>query len=156
MPKDRVLMAKCGMNDVVLIWVHDNIERNDAAVYYPDDHDFGVVPAIDLVRFADLQPDWSAPGAREPGTMRWSVQWARNETIRIGMTVVEPGHRVPAAALTLDRLLPVTQGQASTDIGAGTTARDHLDGLHVPAGETAALRNNGRAVLRLLWVDSPV
>jgi mannose-6-phosphate isomerase-like protein (cupin superfamily) len=164
-------VRNCGMDDVLLVWVHDNIERNDAAIYYPDDHDFGDVPAIDLVRFADLQPDWSAPGAREPGTMRWSVNWvgglagspsanqgvvARNARVSIGMTVLEPGHRIPAAGLPVTRLYLMAQGEAITDIGAGAAVLGRLDGLHVPAGEAAVLRNNGPAVAQVLWVDCPV
>ena len=164
-------VRNCGMDDVLLVWVHDNIERSDAAIYYPDDHDFGDVPAIDLVRFADLQPDWSAPGAREPGTMRWSVNWvgglagsssanqgvvARNARVSIGMTVLEPGHRIPAAGLPVTRLYLMAQGEAITDIGAGAAVLGRLDGLHVPAGEAAVLRNNGPAVAQVLWVDCPV
>jgi mannose-6-phosphate isomerase-like protein (cupin superfamily) len=163
-------VRNCGTDDVLLIWAHDHIERNDAAVYYADDHDFGDVPAIDLVRFADLQPDWSAPGAREPGTMRWSVNWvgglagspngnpgvaARNARMSIGMTVLEPGHRIPAASLPVTRLYLMAQGEAITDIGAGTTVLARLDGLHVPAGEAAVLRNNGPAAAQVLWVDCP-
>ena len=66
-------VRNCGMEDVILIWAHDGIERNGTAVYYDDDHLFNHAPPIELVRFADLQPDWSDPGARTPGTMRWSV-----------------------------------------------------------------------------------
>jgi mannose-6-phosphate isomerase-like protein (cupin superfamily) len=164
-------VRNCGMDDVLLIWVHDNIERNDAAIYYPDDHDFGDVPAIDLVRFADLQPDWSALGAREPGTMRWSVNWvggldgspgahqgvaARNARVSIGMTVLEPGHRIPATGLPVTRLYLMAQGEAITDIGAGAVVLGRLDGLHVPAGEAAVLRNNGPAAAQVLWVDCPM
>jgi mannose-6-phosphate isomerase-like protein (cupin superfamily) len=157
-------VRNCGLDDVVLIWVHDNIERNDAAVYYADDYLANDAPPIELVRFADLPPDWSEPGAREPGTMRWSVNWVggsgaggaiRNDRISIGMTVLEPGHSVPAANRPVDRLYLVAQGEAITNIGAGNTTLGYLDGLHLPAGESALLRNNGPAVLRLLWVDSP-
>jgi hypothetical protein len=63
------------MDDVVLVWMHDGIERNGTAVYYPDDHEFGDVPSIALIRFADLEPDWSEPGARGAGRMRWSARW---------------------------------------------------------------------------------
>ncbi len=163
-------VRNCGLDDVLLIWVHDNIERNDAAVYYPDDHGFGDVPAIDLVRFADLQPDWSAPGAREPGTMRWSVNWvgglagstgsnpgaaARNARVSMGMTVLKPGHRIPAGSLPVTRLYLVARGEAIADIGAGATMLGRLDGLHVSVGEAVALRNNGPAALQVLWIDCP-
>ena len=161
-------VRNCGTEDVVLIWVHDGIERNHAAVYYGDDHAFHSAPPIALVRFADLQADWSEPDAREPGTMRWSVNWvggligsldsnpevaARNVNISIGMTMVGPGHSVPSAKLPVSRLYLVSDGEAIIDIGAGNTVLGRFDGLNLPAGEAAVLRNNGPSSLRLLWVD---
>ncbi len=151
-------VRNCGQEDVVLIWVHDGIERNGTAVYYPDDHRFNDAPAIELLRLADLQPDWSAPGAKEPGTMRWSANWVgghgiANPKVAIGMTVLEPGHRLPAAPRPAARLYLIAAGEAITDIGDGTTTLGRLDGLHVPAGEMVAIRNNGPGTLRLLWVD---
>lgn len=157
-----------GMEDVVLIWVHDGIERNGAAVYYPDDHVFDAAPPIELVKFADLEADWSGPGARIPGTMHWSVAWVgsgeqadggaargmvRNDRIGIGQTVLEPGHTLPGAALAVSRLWLVTHGAAIVQIGAGHEILGALDGLHLPAGESVAIRNNGPETLRLLWVD---
>ena len=148
-------VRNCGTEDVVLLWVHDGIERNGTAVYYPDDHVFVNAPEIALVRFPDLEPDWSGPGARVPGTMHWSVNWVANDKIAIGMTVLEPGHTKPAETLTVSRLYLVANGEAIIDIGAGNDVLGHLDGLHLPAGESAALRNNGPGPLRLIWVDAP-
>ncbi len=153
-----------GMEDVILIWVHDGIERNGTAVYYPDDHVFGDVPAIGLIPFADLPADWSAPGARVPGTMHWTARWVssgvdhapgsmRNDKIGIGLTVLEPGHALPAATLPVTRLYLVTGGSAIVNLGPGNTALGHLDGLHIPAGQAIGIRNNGPKTLRLLWVD---
>ena len=157
-----------GMEDVVLVWVHDGIERNGTAVYYPDDHVFGDVPSIELIRFADLEPDWSGPGALVPGTMHWSVNWVhgagatthdtlrgaiRNDRINIGQTVLEPGHKLPNAALAVTRLWLVTGGAAIVNTGMGNEILGELDGLHVPAGDKVAIRNNGPEALRLLWVD---
>lgn len=159
-----------GMEDVILFWVHDGVEKNGTAVYYPDDHVFTNTPKIQLLRFADLQADWTASGAREPGTMRWSVNWVSglagsparagaggiaNGKIAIGMTVLEPGHTQPKIALPVARLYLVAGGQAIIDIAAGNTLLTHLDGLHLMPRETAALRNNGPAPLRLFWVDAP-
>ncbi len=157
-----------GMDDVVLIWVHDGIERNGTAVYYPDDHIFGDVPAIEFVRFADLEPDWSEPGARVPGTMRWSARWVhggeatpadtkrgaiRNDRVSIGLTVLEPGHALPDTASPVTRLWLVTGGVAIVNHRTGNEILGHLDGLHLPAGDTVAIRNNGPETLRLLWID---
>lgn len=154
-------VRNCGQEDVILFWIHDGVERNGTAVYYPDDYEFGDVPGIELVRFADLEPDWSGPGARVPGTMRWSVNWVggstgaiHNAKTTIGLTTLEPGHSQPAEALGVSRLWLVADGEAITDIGAGNSVLGRLDGLHVPAGESAALRNNGPGTLRLLWVDA--
>ena len=162
-------VRNCGLEDVVLLWVHDGIERNGAAVYYPDDHAFANAPPIELVQFQDLAPDASEPGAREPGTMRWSVNWVGglagsrnhnpaaavpNAKVAIGMTVLEPGHKLPAEILAVSRLYLVAGGEAVADIGAGATPLARLDGLHLPAGETAVLRNHGPQPLRLIWVDN--
>jgi mannose-6-phosphate isomerase-like protein (cupin superfamily) len=162
-------VRNCGLQDVVLIWVHDGIERSGTAVYYADDHEFTNAPPIELVRFADLEPDWSGPGARTPGTMRWSVDWVGNRAtaaenrsaatvpnprVAIGLTVLEPGHSVPAEPLPVPRLYLVAEGQAITDIGENKITLGYLDGLHLPAAEQATLRNNGPQPLRLLWVDT--
>lgn len=159
-------VRNCSLDDVVLIWVHDGIERNGTAVYYPDDHEFADVPPVELVRFADLEPDWTGPGARTPGTMRWSAGWVgnredalhrksiHNARVAVGMTALEPGHTIPAELLPAPRLYLVIDGEAVTDIGTGVTVLGHLDGLHLPPGETARIRNNGPRPLRLLWVDA--
>ena len=151
-------VRNCGLEDVILFWVHDGIERNGTAIYYPDDHAFTNAPPIEVLRFADLEPDWSDPGAKEPGTMRWSVNWVggqgiENPRVAVGMTVLEPGHSLPAAPLPAARLYLVAAGQGITDIGAGTTTLGLLDGMHVPAGDMVAIRNNGPEPLRLVWVD---
>jgi mannose-6-phosphate isomerase-like protein (cupin superfamily) len=163
-------VRNCGLQDVILIWVHDGIERDGIAIYYADDHEFTNAPPIQLVRFGDLEPDWSDPGARTPGTMRWSVNWvgdredsrnhnsktaAHNAKIAVGMTVLEPWHSSPDSALPLSRLYLVAEGEAITDIGGGITTLGHLDGLYLQRGETARLRNNGPQTLPLLWVDAP-
>jgi len=163
-------VRNCGQEDVILFWVHDGIERNGTAVYYPDDHVFVDAPEIQLLRFADLEPGWSAPAAREPGTMRWSVNWVgglagspnhnpgtaiANNKIAIGMTVLEPGHTQPAAASDVACLYLVASGEAITDAGRGNEVLGRLDGLYMQPGERAALRNNGPAPLRLFWVAAP-
>ena len=163
-------VRNCGQEDVILFWVHDGVERNGTAIYYPDDHVFIDAPPIELVYFTDLEPGWSAPEARIPGAMRWSVNWVgglegspnhspkqavANSKIAIGMTVLEPGHTQPPEILPVDRLWLVAEGQAITREDGGNTVLGKLDGLHVRAGESPSLRNNGPGPLRLFWVDAP-
>lgn len=162
-------VRNCGLQDVILVWAHDGIERNGTAVYYPDDHGFATTPPIEMVRFADLEPDWSGQGARTPGTMRWSVNWVADRTaardsgsaatvhnakVAIGLMVLEPGHSVPSEPLAVPRLYLIAEGQAITGFGEDKTTLGHLDGLHLPAGEQATLCNSGPQPLRLLWVDA--
>jgi hypothetical protein len=69
------------------------------------------------------------------------------------MTVLEPGHALPAAALPVTRLYLVAGGSAIVRTGSENEVVGIFDGLHVPAGDVVAARNNGPAVLRLLWID---
>ena len=39
-------VRNCGLQDVILIWVHDGIERDGIAIYYADDHEFTNAPPI--------------------------------------------------------------------------------------------------------------
>ena len=158
-------VRNCGMQDVVLIWIHDGIERNGTAVYYPDSHHFGDVPSMAVVPFAGLDADWSGPGARTPGTMHWSTRWVqagggtltggaiRNDRISIGMTVLDPGHSLPADPLPMTRHYLVIGGTAITPYQDRNEVLTWLDGLYVPSGETVVFRNNGPEPLRLLWVE---
>ena len=129
------------------------------------------MPPIDLVRFADLEPDWSE---RRRAHSRHDALVGQLGRRPGGITRPQSGRRRPqcprldrhdragagpchtATTLPVTRLYLVTQGEAITDIGAGITVLGRLDGLHVPAGETAVLRNNGPAAAQVLWVDCPV
>ena len=84
-----------------------------------------------------------------------ATQAVANSKIAIGMTVLEPGHTQPPEILPVDRLWLVAEGQAITREDGGNTVLGKLDGLHVRAGESASLRNNGPGPLRLFWVDAP-
>ena len=161
-------VRNCGTDDVLLVWVHDDIEADGVSTYFPDNHPFGEVPTIDVVRFADLLPDPFAQGTCKPGTMGLSANWVSglagspdpdrggsvsNARVAIGITVLEPGHRIPVGKMEVTRFYVVTQGEAVVDLQAGTAKLARLDGIQFPAGEPMALRNNGPGSLSLLWVD---
>ena len=78
-----------------------------------------------------------------------------NARVAIGITVLEPGHRIPVGKMEVTRFYVVTQGEAVVDLQAGTAKLARLDGIQFPAGEPMALRNNGPGSLSLLWVDCP-
>ena len=97
-------VRNCGLDDVLLVWVHDAVEREDVAV---------------------------------------------------GMTVVEPGQRVPAISLPVTRFWLATRGKAIADLPTDATVLGRLDGIQVAAGDAVALRSNRPDNLHLLWVDCP-
>lgn len=153
-------VRNCGMDDVLLVWVHDGIEADGVSTYFPDDHPFGDVPAIEVVRHADLLPDmttrsaqWIAGLAGSPDPERTGA--AFNARVAIGSTVLEPGHGTPIAPMEITRFYLVTQGQAVVDLQTGSATLARLDGIQFAAGEPIALRNSGQASLSLLWVDCP-
>ena len=163
-------VRNCGMDDVLLVWVHDGIEADGVSAYFPDDHPFGDVPTIEVVRFADLLADRFAPGACEPGMMRLSVNWVAglagspdpdgggalsNDRVAVGVTVLEPGQRILVGKMDVTRFYLVTEGEAIVDLQAGAAKLARLDGIQFPAGEPIALRNNGTGGLSLLWFDCP-
>lgn len=153
-------VRNCGTDDVMLVWVHDGIEADGVSAYFPDDHPFGDVPAIEVVHHADLLPEaatssrqWVAglagtPDPHQPGT-------GFNPRVAIGITVLEPGRCTPIAPMEITRFYLVTQGEAIVDLRAGTATLARLDGIQFAAGEPIALRNGGPASLSLLWVDCP-
>ncbi len=163
-------VRNCGLDDVLLVWVHDDIEADGVSAYFPDDHPFADVPAIEVVRYADMMPDAPVPGARGPGTRPWSANWVAglagspdpgegvavpNARVAVGITLLDPGHHIPAASLEVTRFYLVTEGEAIVDQQTGTATLTRLDGIQFPAGEPLALRNGGPCTLRLLWVDCP-
>lgn len=129
-----------GAEDVVLVWVHDGIERNDAAVYYEDDHAFGDVPAMTLLRLPGPSGEW--------------VDVARNERVAVGLLLLEPGEAIPPLSQPKTRFYLVIEGEMEVS-GSGDRTLSRFDGLNVPAGEPAALRNSRVGRLRLLSVTSP-
>ena len=164
-------VRNCGTDDVLLVWVHDDIEADGVSAYYPDDHPFGDVPAIEVVSHVDMLPDAPAPGARGPDMLPWSANWvaglagspdpgrggaAFNARVAIGTTVLEPGRSIPVATMGVTRFYLVTEGEALVDLQPGSATLARLDGIQFLAGEPIALRNSGPGSLSLLWVDSPV
>ena len=118
------------------------------------------MPAIEVVRHADLLPDmttrsaqWIAGLAGSPDPERTGA--AFNARVAIGSTVLEPGHGTPIAPMEITRFYLVTQGQAVVDLQTGSATLARLDGIQFAAGEPIALRNSGQASLSLLWVDCP-
>lgn len=163
-------VRNCGEDDVVLIWVHDNIEADGVSAYFPDDHPFGDVPAIEVVRYADMRANGFAPGAREPSATPWSANWiaglagspkpersgaVANARVAVGITLLEPGQCLSIVLMHVTRFYLVIQGETTVDLPAGPARMARLDGILFPAGEAMVLHNNGAGSLGLLWVDCP-
>ncbi len=159
-----------GDKPVKLLWVNDAIEKWGVSRYEegPGPHDAAGGQTVALVRFNDLEPNWSQLRAKEAGFQRWCVSWvgsashatgrnfnpdmaARNERVGISLTVVLPANRLPQDEITpCNRLLVVTRGRA---ILAGASGRVEIgphDALFCPAGAQLDLRALGDTPLFIL------
>ncbi|KAJ5772698.1 hypothetical protein N7520_003227 [Penicillium odoratum] len=67
----------CGTEDCDLIWVHDGIEKIGTSTYIIEGEqpDKPQVDEITIIPFADLEPNYSLPRAKEIEFMRWVVNW---------------------------------------------------------------------------------
>ncbi len=159
-----------GHEDLELIWVHDAIERWGVSQYLEGPGPFPAEDEVRLIRIDDLEPQWTAPGANETGTLRWMVNWVAgpdgrnhnpgvaviNPQLALGLTVVDPWNRHLPRRHGGDESYVVLSGAAIVEIGTERHRIGRLDALHRPAGCEAGLRNAGDAPLYLLWVrDAP-
>ena len=155
-----------GDEELELIWVHDAIERWGVSTYLEGPGPFPVKDEVRLIRFDDLEPQWTAPGAKDVGTLRWTVNWvagpegrdrgagfaATNPRMALGLTVVSPWNRHLPGLHAGDETTVVLSGAAIVEIGDDRQRIGRLDAIHRPAGCESGLRNAGDAPLYLLWV----
>jgi len=166
-------VRNCGSEDVVMIWLHDGVEKKGVTVYCETEEDIANAPGkeeISIVSLKDLEPCWSLPRAKEPEFLRWSVNWiggpsgfqnlnpglaVESEKIAVGLTVLLPGHKqVPVTHREVSETYIIVAGKTIVDIGHGSTEVGYLDGLYFPPGNRHALRNHGSEPAYIVWAHS--
>ncbi|HVW48482.1 MAG TPA: cupin domain-containing protein [Solirubrobacterales bacterium] len=162
-----------GTEDVILLWVHDALEQATEGVSeYWDDEDEAPdrgAARTRLVRWADLEPDWSLPRAGEGGYLRRTMSWVGgaegklhfnrdtgivNDRLVLGATVIEPGNREPAHShATAEHMLIVSGRAAPPDDGEPLGP---LDFVLAPPGVEHGLRALGDERLAVVWIREEV
>lgn len=162
-----------GDKPVKLLWVNDAIEKWGVSRYQegPGPHPAENGQTVALVRFNDLEPNWSAPLAKEAGFLRWRVSWAgsathatgtnlnpgvaaSNERVGVSLTVVQPANRLPRDEIARgDRLLVVARGRAILGFGYEHTEIGPQDAVFCPAGTAPDLRALDGERLHLVVVE---
>ncbi|MEZ5076761.1 MAG: cupin domain-containing protein [Solirubrobacterales bacterium] len=159
-----------GGEDVQLLWCHDENETLGLSEYFGEDderwHDEG--PGVQVVRWAELQPRWEAPGGRRGGTLRWSASWAgcergevpidpgvgaASERVGLGTTVLPPGNsHVPHAHDVAEHYV-VVSGRAAVHGAPSRRVLEPSDYVGFAAGQPHALRAVGTEPLQLIWLQ---
>lgn len=163
-----------GDTPVKLLWVNDAIEKWGVSYYQegPGPHEAERGQTVDLVRFDDLQASWSAAGAEDVGSLRWSVSWvgseseatgqnfnptvaARNGRVGISLIGVLPENGLPQGDTARgDRLLVVARGGASLASDRERIEIGPLDAVFCPAGAPLDLTALGDAPLQLVSIET--
>ncbi|KAE8331439.1 RmlC-like cupin domain-containing protein [Aspergillus sergii] len=126
-----------------------------------------------IIRHADLEPQWHVPGAKEPGFIRYLINWVGGPDGHIN-----PNKR--AAALSHEVVvglmnLPVGQKQKGIhyhsvaeiyiilrgelegyDANGHITRAGPLDCMYIPAGVPHGVRNCGTEDVDLIWVHDGI
>lgn len=157
-----------GDEDVLLMFVHDEHEQIGLSKYVTDDD-----PSLEdpdphplVIRWDQLEPDWSAPGAREVGTLRYSVSWvgggegrinhnpgvaAHHDQVALGATVIPWANAEPPQSWGAVRCVQVIDGRIRVEGHPELGELGPLDLLVLPRDYRHALRPVGREGARYLW-----
>lgn len=140
---------------VKLLWVNDETEKWGVSFYQEGPGPFLGDDEVRLIPFIDLEPNWSASRAKEPGFLRWSVSWVGgqttganynpgravpNERVGISLTVVQAANRMSGEAAAGNRLMVVVRGAGLVAVGGKPEVVGAQDAIFCPAGEPLNLR----------------
>ncbi len=149
-----------GTEDVHLAWVHDAPERTGVSVYRDEAQPGDSDQPVQIVRLHDQAPQWTQPGARQGGTMRWQIGYVgsgpgeiANTRVRLGVTFIPSGNRDVVPACDEDRLFVCVSDRIVARCDLWTEALSTLDAVHVPAGAPVTFWNPGDGVATLLWLE---
>jgi mannose-6-phosphate isomerase-like protein (cupin superfamily) len=164
-----------GDQHVKLLWVNDSIERWGVSVYQegpgPHPSNNPQEPEVSLIPFLGLEPNWSAPRAKEAGFLRWHVSWvggegtgasynpdraARNNRVGLSLCVLQPANRMHDAAACGNALHVVVRGRGVVAPGGQPQVVGPQDAIFCPAGEIVDLRALDTGPLYLVRIQEPL
>lgn len=157
-----------GDEDLQLIWVHDALEKNGTSVYLDGPGPFPADDTVSLIPFLELEPNWDEERAKEPGFLRWVVNWVggregyinfnpanamQSDKIGLGMTSLLPGNKEVPHSNREAEINIVLSGKVATVLDGHVTELGPLDALYCPGGQLHTLRNHGDVPASVLWVS---
>lgn len=159
---------------VKLLWVNDDIERWGVSVYQegpgphppvnPDE------PEVRLIPFLDLEPNRSAPRAKDLGFLRWHVSWvggartgtnynpdhaAQNARIGLSLCVLQPANTMSDAAAPGNALHVVVRGRGVVASRGQPQVVGPQDAIFCPAGACVDVRALDDTPLYLVAIQEP-
>ncbi|EXJ66787.1 uncharacterized protein A1O5_09982 [Cladophialophora psammophila CBS 110553] len=171
-PKDTPHGVRAaGDEPVDLIWIHDAIEKKGTSKYWDGSTPNPQTRPVEIVKFKDLEPRWTALDLREPGHMHYMLSYVggkdgrlnfnrgvavENDNVGIGLLVIEPGHKKVAERVPTSEVYVLVRGEAVVNFGAGNTELRRLDAVYIPAGASWTIRNHGAEQAFLVWVHEQV
>jgi len=158
-----------GTEDVEVIWLHDNIEKKGTTVYYTMEEKITKpqTAEISVIKFNDLEPQWTGPNVKEPGHLHWLLNWvggkegftnfnpknsAISEEVAMGLMVIVPGNKQVSSSGSTAELYIIMRGKALIDIGNGNEELTRLDAVYLPADRPRTIRNHGDESVYIMWI----
>jgi len=157
-----------GTEEVEVVWLHDQIEKKGTTVYYTMEDKITTpqVDEISVIKFNDLEPQWTGPNVKEPGHLHWLINWvggkegftnfnpdhaAVSEHTAMGLLVVLPAQKQVSRSGSSGELYIILRGTTLVDTGNGNVELNRLDALHLPAGKPRTFRNHGNEPVFIFW-----
>lgn len=162
-----------GDEDVLLLWVHDELEEAGSS-YYLDENEPeppGGSPEVELVRWDSLEPCWELPEAKTGGHLRWTATWvggaegfehhnrdagAISARVALGALVIPPGNSEVPHAYPTPRHYLVVSGRGAVVGDQGVAPLEPLDVVVLPPDVPQAVRAVGTESLRLISLHETV
>ncbi|OCK81824.1 hypothetical protein K432DRAFT_325449 [Lepidopterella palustris CBS 459.81] len=158
-----------GTEELELLWIHDGVEKKGLSTYYYSEEETPKVGGVQVVKFADVEPDWSSPKASQAPYLHWLVSFVAggkkeyvnfnprnaiiNSNIAMGLLCIYPGNKQLPHALPGTQCYVVMKGEGLlTEKGKKGGRMQALTGAWVKGGVVHAIRNLGTEPLWVMWM----
>jgi mannose-6-phosphate isomerase-like protein (cupin superfamily) len=156
-----------GPEDVLLLWVHDELEEAGGSEYFEESelgHSEGM-PEVQFVPWDSMSPHWDLPQAKVGGHLRWTASWvgggegfehynrdvgAVNGRVSLSALVIPPGNSEVPHAYATPRQYLVVSGRALVLGENHGPPLEPLDLVVLPPNIPHAVRAVGTDTLRLI------
>ncbi|OQU93629.1 Cupin domain-containing protein [Cladophialophora immunda] len=127
----------------------------------------------EIIRYRDLEPKWHVPGAKEPGFIRYLINWIggpdghinpNKEVARVSEKTVVGLMNLPVGQMqkglhyhSVTEIYIILRGELESYDGKGQTHRAKaLDCIYIPKGVPHGVRNCGTEDCDLIWVHDGI